>query len=96
MLKNIDTKILNLDGTPALNGQKEASMKDLIIDCLMDGSLLDQGASGEDKLKNYLLAVRCKDGGEVDLSIEDLALLKKLVGKKYAPLAVGQFYQFCD
>lgn len=96
MLKNIDTKILNLDNTPASDGQKEVCMKDVIIDCLMDVSLMEQGATGEDKLKHYLLATRCKDGGEVEFTVEELSLLKKLAGKKYAPLVVGQFYQFCD
>ena len=96
MLKNIDQKLLTLDGLPASDGQKEVSIKDVILDCLMDATLMPSDATGEQKLEQYLLAVRCKNGGEIEFTVEELSLLKKLAGKKYAPLVVGQFYQFCD
>lgn len=54
--------------------------------------------SGEEKATRFLLAERLtKDvKGEVDLKIEEIALLKKLIGVLYSPLIVGQAFRFLE
>lgn len=97
MKKNLDTLFKNLDGTDCVNMDKPVSIKSIVIDTLLDVNIDgQQQATSEEKLKRYDLAMRCKDGGDVDFTVEELSLLKSLVGKKWAPLIVGQFYHYCD
>jgi len=56
----------------------------------------EQNLSGEDKFKRFALAMKIKDGGEVPVSAEDIALLKKLIGKLYTPLVVGRAFPLLD
>jgi hypothetical protein len=56
----------------------------------------EQNLSGEEKFKRFALAMKIKDGGNVALNAEDIALLKKLVGKVYSPLIVGRAFPLLD
>lgn len=44
----------------------------------------------------YTLAHRVKDGGEVDLPAEDVALLKSRVERHYMPWVVGQVWDLLE
>jgi len=54
--------------------------------------------SGEEKATRFLLAERLTndEDGMVDLKIEEIALLKKLIGVLYSPLIVGQAFRFLE
>ena len=49
----------------------------------------------EEKFKRWKLASKVQ-GKDVNLSIEELALLKKLIGKAFPPLIVGQAWKLLD
>jgi hypothetical protein len=58
-------------------------------------------APGEDiplaaKVERFKLAVRLARGGDVSLTAEDVALLKRLIGKAWAPLVVGRALEVLD
>jgi hypothetical protein len=53
----------------------------------------EQNLSGDDKFKRYQLAERLHAGGEQDVSAEDIALLKKLIGKNWSPAVLGPAYE---
>lgn len=53
----------------------------------------EQGLSGEDKFKRYQLAERLHAGGVQDVSAEEVALIKKLVGKNWPPAVLGPAYE---
>lgn len=56
----------------------------------------EKNLSGEDKYKRAALATTIGNGGEVKLKAEDVALLKKLIGKAYGPLLVLQAWNMLE
>jgi len=52
---------------------------------------------GEEKAKRFMLATKIYNGdGLVDIDDEQIKLLKKLIGKDYPALTVGQAWQILD
>ena len=53
--------------------------------------------SGEEKLKRYTLATKVQDSnGACDVTIEEVALIKELIGKCFSPLTVGRSYALLE
>ncbi len=52
--------------------------------------------SGMDKVRNYDLAVRVYKGGNVDLTPEEIVLIKSVISDCYAPLITGQAYKMLE
>lgn len=52
----------------------------------------EKGLSGDDKFKRYKLSLKIDSDDEVDVTAEDIALIKKVVGKGYPPNIVGIVY----
>jgi hypothetical protein len=96
MLKNVDAKLLALNGEVAVENGKEVVMSQILIDALMDSTIGGKSVTGQQKLERYNLARDVQKGGLVDFKPEELALLKELVGIKYTPIVVGQFYPWAD
>lgn len=95
---NVTEQFTNLHG----EGMKDESDNPLTLKTLAVSVLTnynDTEASLEEKNRRYLLAERIikeagdgegEGGGVVELTTENLALIKKLIGKIYPPLVVGQ------
>ena len=67
-----------------------ATLKWAAIEALLS-SLPEEKTSGEEKGRRYELALRIQEAAEpLDLSIEDIACVKKLCDANFAPLIVGQ------
>lgn len=62
----------------------------------LNANIQGEQLSDDEKIKVYLLGVKCASGGEVDLSTDECALLKKRVGKVYGPLVYGRMCDFLD
>jgi hypothetical protein len=57
----------------------------------------EQTLPGEEKFKRYELYKKIKDATDpVELKSEDVVLLKKLVGKAYGPLIMGQCWDLLE
>lgn len=72
-----------------------------LADAAMNGLVMqfqdEQGLSGEEKLKRWELALRIKRAdGPLEVSAEDIALVKKVVAKSYAPLVSGQAWHMLE
>lgn len=53
--------------------------------------------SGEDKLLRWELAVKIKNTPDpIELTAEEISLIKKLVGKAYSPMIVGQTWKILE
>ena len=74
----------------------EVTLADVSVRALMAVAQDEATLAGEEKFKRFSLAMRIKDGGKIDLSAEDTAMLKKLIGKLYAPLVVGRAFPLLD
>ena len=93
---NFSAKILDLNGKPVVDDGKEVTLGDVAVRALMSLAQDEQSLAGEEKFKRFALAMRLKDGGEVAVSAEDIAMLKKLIGKLYTPLVVGRAFPLLD
>lgn len=56
----------------------------------------DDRRGGADKVKLWALAVRIMDADELDLPVEDVAMIKERIGRYYPPLVVGQAWAMLD
>jgi hypothetical protein len=57
----------------------------------------EQNLAGEEKFKRYGLYQKIKASTDpADLSAEEIALLKKLIGKAYGALIVGQCWNWLE
>lgn len=95
--RNLDAPILSLDGKPIAkdaDGSGQAAMKDVIVFQLLNSDI--GKPSGVAKAARFALAMRLHKGGECDLTAEELALIKQLVGESYAPAIVGPVFQWAD
>lgn len=90
---DFDVKFKTFDGQDIAMRDKPATLKDISVESLMGLLEEEKNLSGEEKLKRYELALKIKDGGIIDISVEDIALIKKLTGKMFAPLIVGQAWK---
>ncbi len=78
--------------------EKETTLKYIVLEALQMIFNDEQGLSGEEKVKRWLLAVRIEATSEIDLdlTVEEIALIKRLVGKAYGPLIVGQTWEMLE
>lgn len=95
MKRNFSQQLIGLGG--ALMVEKvspDAEAAPILLQHVCIGALLanlpiEQGITGEEKVKRFNLANRIHAGGEQDISAEDIALLKRLIGAAYPASMVG-------
>jgi hypothetical protein len=56
----------------------------------------EQKQLGDEKLKRFMLATKVHAGGEVVLTVEEIALIKQLLAKAYGALVCGQAWMLLD
>jgi len=95
-IKNFDNEIKNIDGSTLLQDANPVVMKSLLVAALMGSNPSEKDVSGDEKFKRYELAQKVNAGGNIDLTPEEIVLLKKLVGVSYTPLVVGQVYKILN
>lgn len=97
MKRNFDFVLKDLNGADLKQSADEVlTMKAVSITSLMGTHEADRNISGDEKLKRYLLAVKINAGGEVELTAEEIAQLKSLIGRAYGPIAVGPAFLFLE
>jgi len=87
------TVMTDLFGKPIKNGEVDFLLSDVCMNALLSP---DDEKEADEKVKRYRLAVKCSNGADPDLSVEEVALLKKLIGRVYPPLIVGKAYDLID
>ena len=85
---------------PIKSLQGEA-IKDLTLKVVSTEALLapfddERSLGGEEKAKRYLLATRVYANDELDLTVEEVAKIKQLIGKGYGVLVVGQAWDMLE
>jgi len=101
---NLNQALKNLDGTDIISPPEkdEKKGKPFLLKTACANALLgayrgEENLSGADKTKRYHLATEIfKSNGAVDLSIDDIKLLKDLIAKMASPLIVGQAFDILD
>jgi hypothetical protein len=88
----------DLDGVEVAGANgKPGTLRGITIDALLAVFQDEQNLSGEEKLKRWELAVKVKTTPDpVELAAEEISLIKKLIGKAYSALIVGQSFHFLE
>lgn len=96
MKVKLDVGIVDFDGRAVMDGDgvNMTIGKALVQSTLNAG--IDQGTTGEDKFKRYEFARELKGKKEVDLTIEEMAELKKRVGQMYTSIVVGRVFDHLE
>lgn len=97
MLIDFSKSITDFNGNPVKDGEGEGAkiltLSTVAINALL-GTLPDQNGrpeqlSGEGKVRHAALAQSIyNSAGDMDVKLEDLALLKERIGRSYGPLTV--------
>ena len=66
--------------------------EEIVLNKICSNALMqpDQKDDGAKKVEKYLLAQKVHNADEVELTVEEISLLKECIAVGYAPLVVGQ------
>ena len=90
---NFNQPIKNITGEEI----KDLTLKSVSVEALLATFSDEQSLLGEEKAKRYVLATRIyANSEELDLTVEEIAKIKQLIGKGYGPLVVGQAWEILE
>lgn len=95
MLKDFDQPVLNITGEPVKDGGVTLYFKDIIAKEMILPANRDERIPADVSLKRYALAQRIINGGVVDISVDEAAIIKKAF-ESYAPLIYGRIVDFVE
>ena len=85
--------ITNLLGDPILQDGKPLTLGIVAGAALLtDAPKLD----ARTKVKRFILAQKIFEGGEINLEVEEIAEIKKIIGEIYPPLIVGRSWELLE
>lgn len=100
--------LINLNQTlSAINGETlkdndgkgnvvDATLKMILVNALLAPDEKSKNESGMDKVAKYRLATKIYENDSIDITSEDITLLKKRVGDLFGVLVVGQVYDILE
>lgn len=53
-------------------------------------------STGQQKYDRYQLAERLKPGGTIEVRVEDVAIIKEMIGRVFGPAVVGQAWDMLE
>src|ERR1700741_2559296 len=95
MKRNFST-VLTFAGKPVKEADVELNLGGVAVSALLMLRQDDSNISGDEKFRRYKLAERLTAGGVVDVSVEELALIKSLIGGMYQPIVVGAAFDLLE
>lgn len=76
--------------------QVPATLKWAVVEALL-APAQSEDLTGEEKAQRYELALKIQgSAGELDVSVDDVSLIKKLCDAQFTPLVVGQVRRMLD
>ena len=88
--------IKDFDGDAVKDGDKEATLGRVACTALLASYADEQNLPAEDKIKRFRQAETAAKGGAQEMKVDDVALMKKLIGKAFAPLIVGRAFDIIE
>lgn len=92
-LKQVPT---TLNGDKVTDNEKELTLGVLIVRALMGVFPDEASLSGEEKVRRYKLAMKIHEAETVELSLSDVELIKKLIGKMFTTALVYPLWKLLD
>jgi hypothetical protein len=98
-----DTVLVDIAGDKIVSDGKPLTLAAVALNSLLSPHADDTSISAQDKVDRFKLALKigatnnsADDADRREFSIEDVAELKKLIGRTYAPLVVGRAFELLD
>ena len=88
--------ITDLEGAEIEDGGKTVTLSRIACNALLAMRQDDKNLTGEEKAKRYGLAVKLVDAADCEVSAEDIALIKRLIGEVYPPIFVGRAWELLE
>lgn len=88
--------INDLSGNPVLDGETPLTLGAVACNSLLATFKDEPNLQGTAKAERFALALKINGKAQVSLKVEDITLLKTLIGKAYAALVVGQAWEMLD
>lgn len=98
MKVDFDTVLTNLSGEELKENDKKHILKDISINSLM-ANIQQQGdnpEAGTVKIKRYELARKINDGGVVEVTAEEITMIKERVGIVMPTMVMGSVYDILE
>ena len=93
---NYSAPMLDIEDKPIVENEKPVLLGTIVCNALLATYQDEPGLPGTDKVKRFRLAQDAIKCVEVDVSVEDVAIIKSLLAKGYAPLIVGRAYDIIE
>ncbi len=93
---NTQSVMKNFDGSEIKDRDKPVTLRSVCVNALTVPEAPGAAVSGEEKLKRYMLAQRIYGEDEVDLTAEQVTLIKTLVSVSYGAIVSGQVWLLLD
>lgn len=93
MQRDFSIYFSTFDKTPIFQDEKPLTLQRVSINALMTPMEDEKNLSGEEKFARYKLASRINASSIVEVTAEEIAMLKKLIGNVYAPIIVGPAFE---
>lgn len=93
MKRNMDQPLTTLDNKPY---EDKSTLKNVVFAAVTQPMEEDRAQSVEEKLKCYSIAQRVFAGGEVELTAEEITLIKARIGRLFPVLIVGQAFRMLE
>ncbi len=87
--------IVGLDGEVLTNKGEDHNLGSVAVDALML-TISGDKLNGKESFKRHRLATKIYEKSNVDLSVEEIALLKKLIGNVFGPAVVGPAWNLLE
>lgn len=93
---NLEQVLKSLDGTHLLSeDQKEITLGKVCVGALTN-MLPTEQATGEVKFQRFQLAQKINGQKEIELTSEEIVIIKERVGVLHSPLVVGLVYEMLE
>lgn len=93
---NFSAKILDLKGEVINDGADDLTLGSISCTALVSSYPDEPNLPADEKVKRFRLAQVAVDGGVQEVKLEDIAALKKLIGRAFGPLVVGRAFDIIE
>lgn len=88
--------LTDIDGQAMTDKDKPVTLKTVSQIALLAAFDDERGLSGDEKVKRFILAEKIGKKPICDLKAEEIAEIKKCIGKGYPPIIVGRAWSLLD
>lgn len=101
MKVNFSQILNNINGKPLKHRDEEGNegdlkLSDVCTNALMSLAEQDKNENGVKKFKRYQLATKIHKQDEVEVTAEEVSLLKEKIGSLYGPAVIGPCYELLE